>query len=178
MLILSPSLTLRSFSTPAADDGISIEALSDSTVTSDCSILMLSPTLANTSITVTSLKSPISGTRTSTGPPAAAAGAAGCTAAATDSVAACTGAAWAGVDLGAETAASELSSVNTTVPCLTLSPSLTLSSFTTPAALEGISIDALSDSTVRSDWSALMLSPGLTNSSITVTSSKSPMSGT
>jgi hypothetical protein len=63
-------------------------------------------------------------------------------------------------------------------PCFTLSPSLTLSSFTTPAWVDGISIDALSLSTVTSDCSALMVSPGLTSNSITATSSKSPMSGT
>ena len=65
ILILSPNLTLSSFNTPACDDGISIEALSDSTVTKDCSTLMLSPGLTKTSITATSLKSPISGTFTS-----------------------------------------------------------------------------------------------------------------
>src|SRR5205807_113544 len=36
-LILSPTLTFNSLSTPAALDGISIEALSLSTVMSDCS---------------------------------------------------------------------------------------------------------------------------------------------
>ncbi len=65
ILILSPNLTLSSFNTPACDDGISIEALSDSTVTKDCSTFMLSPDLTKTSITATSLKSPISGTFTS-----------------------------------------------------------------------------------------------------------------
>jgi len=75
MLILSPSLTLSSFSTPAAEDGISIEALSDSTVIRLCSSLMLSPGLTKTSITATSLKSPMSGTRTSIAPVAAGAAA-------------------------------------------------------------------------------------------------------
>ena len=37
---------------------------------------------------------------------------------------------------------------------------------------------ALSDSTVTSDWSTLIVSPGLTISSMTSTSLKSPMSGT
>ena len=59
-----------------------------------------------------------------------------------------------------------------------MSPSLSFSSFTTPAAEDGISIDALSLSTVISDCSALIRSPGLTSSSITATSLKSPMSGT
>ena len=48
-----------------------MEALSDSTVKSDCSTLMVSPTLTSISMTATSLKSPMSGTRTSTGPAAA-----------------------------------------------------------------------------------------------------------
>ena len=72
---LSPTLTLISFSTPACEDGISIEALSDSTVIRLCSALMVSPGLASTSITATSEKSPMSGTFTSTGPPAAGAAA-------------------------------------------------------------------------------------------------------
>src|SRR5574343_107526 len=49
MLTVSPTLTLSSLSTPAADDGISIEALSDSTVNKDCSTLMVSPTLTSIS---------------------------------------------------------------------------------------------------------------------------------
>ena len=62
MLILSPTLTLISLSTPACEDGISIDALSDSTVISDCSTLMVSPGFTNTSMTATSLKSPMLGT--------------------------------------------------------------------------------------------------------------------
>ena len=92
----------------------------------------------------------------------------------------------AGTDAGAgagefavaDTAALTASKTNTTEPSLTLSPNLTFNSFTTPACDDGISIDALSDSTVMSDCSALTVSPGLTNNSITATSSKSPMSGT
>src|SRR5882672_3763256 len=64
------------------------------------------------------------------------------------------------------------------MPCETLSPILTLISFTTPASGEGISIVALSDSSVISDCSLLTASPGLTRTSITSTSLKSPMSGT
>ena len=171
--------------TPVAEDGISIEALSDSTVISDCSVFTLSPTLTSTSITATSLKSPISGTRTSTGPvalalPGAAAGATGC---ATGLIAVCADAVWAGALFDSDTwaadgpAALPASSTSTTEPCLTLSPSLTLISLTTPAWLDGISIEALSDSTVISDCSACTVSPGLTRSSMTETSSKSPMSG-
>jgi hypothetical protein len=180
MLTTSPILTLSSLSTPAADDGISIEALSDSTVISDCSTLMVSPGLTRTSMTETSLKSPMSGMRTSTGPEAAGAAAGAGAGAATDLLAAGAGAAWAAAGFDAEGAASApaTSSVRTTEPCLTLSSSLTLSSLTTPAWLEGISMEALSDSTVMSDCSAFTVSPGLTSNSITVTSSKSPISGT
>src|SRR5206468_12048699 len=62
---LSPTFTRSSFTTPACDDGISMEALSLSTVTSDCSTLTVSPGFTRTSITATSLKSPMSGTFTS-----------------------------------------------------------------------------------------------------------------
>src|SRR5947207_3058880 len=62
---LSPVLTLISFTTPAAGDGISIVALSDSSVISDCSFVTLSPGLTRTSMTSTLLKSPMSGTFTS-----------------------------------------------------------------------------------------------------------------
>src|SRR5207253_478187 len=61
---LSPILTLISFTTPAAGDGISIVALSDSSVISDCSLETASPGLTSTSMTSTSLKSPMSGTTT------------------------------------------------------------------------------------------------------------------
>ena len=147
---LSPSLTLSSLSTPAAEDGISIAALSDSTVIKDCSILMVSPTLTRISITETSLKSPMSGTLTSTGPETATAttAAAGAAACATGVEAAATGATGAGADTAASPATS---SDKTMEPSLTLSPTATLTSFTTPAWLDGISIDALSLSTVRMD---------------------------
>src|SRR5437879_5014649 len=70
------------------------------------------------------------------------------------------------------------SSVRITLPSLTLSPNLTLSSLTVPAAGEGTSIVALSDSRVTSESSAFTVSPGLTKTSMTGTSLKSPMSGT
>ena len=85
------------------------------------------------------------------------------------------GAAAAGAAAAASPAASIIS---TSDPSLTLSPSLTRSSFTTPACDDGISIDALSLSTVISDCSAFTASPGLTSNSMTSTSAKSPMSGT
>ena len=69
-------------------------------------------------------------------------------------------------------------STKTSEPCLTLSPNCTFSSCTTPPWLEGISMEALSDSTVIRLCSGAMVSPGLTSISMTVTSSKSPMSGT
>src|SRR5690606_27433224 len=62
---LSPTLTRSSFTRPAADDGISIDALSLSTVTRLCSRPTSSPSDTRTSMTSTSSKSPMSGTRTS-----------------------------------------------------------------------------------------------------------------
>src|SRR5450830_290037 len=80
---------------------------------------------------------------------------------------------------GAGAAAAPLASIsNNTEPSATLSPTLTFNSLTTPAPLEGISMLALSDSTVINDWSTLMVSPTLTSNSITSTSLKSPISGT
>src|SRR5271167_4775315 len=64
------------------------------------------------------------------------------------------------------------------LPSLTLSPTLTLSSLTVPATGAGTSMVALSDSRVTSESSAFTASPGLTNTSMTGTSLKSPMSGT
>ena len=62
---LSPTLTLSAATFPAAGDGTSIVALSDSSVTSESSALTESPALTSTSITGMSLKSPMSGTLTS-----------------------------------------------------------------------------------------------------------------
>ena len=70
------------------------------------------------------------------------------------------------------------SSTTSIEPSLTLSPSLTRSSFTLPAAGDGTSIVALSDSSDTSESSAATVSPGLTKISMTGTSVKSPMSGT
>jgi hypothetical protein len=64
------------------------------------------------------------------------------------------------------------------MPSRTLSPILTRTSFTVPARGDGTSIVALSDSSVTSGSSTLTVSPGFTNTSITGTSLKSPMSGT
>src|SRR5665213_2663813 len=67
----SPGDTLLDFATctlsitPAAVEGTSIAAFSVSSVTNGASVSMTSPGLTSTSMTVTSLKSPMSGTRTS-----------------------------------------------------------------------------------------------------------------
>jgi hypothetical protein len=53
--ILSPSATRISLTTPAAEDGTSIVALSDSRVTSASSTLTTSPTMTQMSITGTSV---------------------------------------------------------------------------------------------------------------------------
>src|SRR5436190_4924315 len=180
---LSPTFTFNALTTPAALDGISIDALSLSTVTRLCSSATVSPGLTSSSITATWSKSPMSGTTTSTSPPGAAdcargpsVGAAG----AGDGGAAGVAAAEAGAAAGAGAAAAgpSPSSSSSSDPSLTLSPTLTFISLTTPAVLDGISIDALSLSTVTSDCSAATWSPGLTRTSITSTSLKSPMSGT
>src|SRR5438067_2362298 len=63
---LSPTLTAIASTVPPAGDGTSIVALSDSSVTSGVSVLIASPTLTSTSMTGTSLKSPMSGTSTLT----------------------------------------------------------------------------------------------------------------
>src|SRR5438445_12002223 len=62
---LSPTLTLTDCTVPPSGDGTSIVALSDSTEMSASSAFTVSPALTNTSITGMSLKSPISGTRSS-----------------------------------------------------------------------------------------------------------------
>ena len=176
---MSPIATFSDLTTPACDDGISIDALSDSTVIRLCSTATVSPGLTSSSITATWSKSPMSGTSTSTGPAlaAAAAGAAGAGAgaAAAAAVAAAGAAAFAA---GVAAPASAASGSSSSEPSEILSPSLTRSSLTTPACDDGISIDALSLSTVTSDCSAFTVSPGLTSISMTSTSLKSPMSGT
>src|SRR5437867_1079139 len=63
---LSPTLTFSSAIVPPTGDGTSIVALSDSTVINGSSGFTASPTLTSTSMTGTSLKSPMSGTSTLT----------------------------------------------------------------------------------------------------------------
>ena len=62
--ILSPTLTLTFFTTPSNGAGTSIVALSVSKVSRDCSALTVSPAFTITSITGTSLESPMSGIST------------------------------------------------------------------------------------------------------------------
>ena len=127
---LSPTLIKISFTTPATGAGTSIDALSPSTLMIDWSTSTVSPTFTIISVTFTSSE-PISGTLTST--TLAAAGAA-----------ACAGAAAA----GAGAAASADSKTSIGVPVVTLSPTFTNTSFTTPASGAGTSIEALSPSTL------------------------------
>src|SRR5438270_965019 len=63
-------------------------------------------------------------------------------------------------------------------PVLSLPPLLVWSFSTTPTAVEGTSMVALSDSSVTSGESMTTVSPGFTRTSMTATSLKLPMSGT
>ena len=66
VVILSPTLTFSSVTIPDTGEGMSIVALSDSSVISESSALTVSPALTSSSMIGTSLKSPRSGTLTST----------------------------------------------------------------------------------------------------------------
>src|SRR5438105_1320846 len=118
------------------------------------------------------------------GADSAAAGAAGADSAAAGAAGAgAAGGSVAGVSVFAPAAppaagAAVVSKVRMTLPSLTLSPTLTLSSLTVPADGAGTSIVALSDSSVTNGSSGFTASPGLTKTSMTGTSLKSPMSGT
>ena len=127
---LSPTLIKISFTTPATGAGTSIDALSPSTLMIDWSTSTVSPTFTIISVTFTSSE-PISGTLTST--TLAAAGAAAGAGAA---------------EAGAGAAASADSNTSIGVPVVTLSPTFTNTSFTTPASGAGTSIEALSPSTL------------------------------
>src|SRR5947207_548154 len=74
---LSPIFTFISWTTPPSGAGTSIVALSDSSVISASSAFTVSPGLTWISMTGMSLKSPMSGTRTSATPPGALTGAGG-----------------------------------------------------------------------------------------------------
>src|SRR5258705_65547 len=140
---LSPTLTTMSRTVPPRGAGTSIVALSDSSVTSASSGLTVSPGLTRISITGTSLKSPMSGTRTSATPAGALAGAGG------DDTAVFGGAAGA-----AFCSVAPDSSTRIGLPSLTLSPTFTFKTFTVPATGAGTSIVALSDSSAMSESSA------------------------
>src|SRR5574343_1644528 len=75
-------------------------------------------------------------------------------------------------------AAAPASTLISTAPSLTREPSWTSTSLTVPSTVQGTSIVALSDSSDAMASSILMLSPTLTNRSMTGTSEKSPISGT
>ena len=162
-LTLSPVLTLISRTVPESGAGTSIVALSDSSAISGSSAFTLSPALTKISMTGTSLKSPISGTRTSATPAGALTGDGG--ALTTGRASACS-------------ARRRPRTARSPLPSLTLSPTFTTTDFTTPSRGDGTSMVALSDSSETSGSSAFTLSPGLTKTSITGTSLKSPMSGT
>ena len=161
---VSPTWTLSSRTTPPSGAGTSRVALSDSSVISGSSAFTASPGLTSTSMTGTSLKSPMSGTRTSKVSPCELTGAGGGDTLGTAGAAACV--------------ASALSSIRIDVPSDTVSPTWTLISLTVPLVGAGTSMVALSDSSVISGSSAWTLSPGLTSTSMMGTSLKSPMSGT
>ena len=120
---LSPTLIKISFTTPATGAGTSIDALSPSTLIIDWSTSTVSPTFTIISVTFTSSE-PISGTLTSTTLSAV------------------------GAAAGAGAAASADSKTSIGVPVVTLSPTFTNTSFTTPASGAGTSIEALSPSTL------------------------------
>jgi hypothetical protein len=161
---LEPIWTSTSLTVPATVDGTSIVALSDSSVAMASSTLMVSPTLTYSSMTGTSSKSPMSGTLTSTTPPPATGGDRSLSR--REAAAAGAGAAACGAGAAVATPASTLIS---TTPSLTLEPSCTSTSLTTPSTVEGTSIVALSDSSVAIASSTLIVSPTLTNRSMTGT---------
>ena len=145
VVTLSPTAALISFTTPANGAGTSIEALSPSTDINVSSSATVSPTLTEISVTSTS-SSPISGMLTSNTCAAAAATGAASTAGASASV---TGAA----------APASAAKIKINEPVLTLSPTFTRISCTTPACGAGTSIDALSPSTASKVSSSATVSP-------------------
>ena len=141
---VSPTLILICCTLPESGAGTSIVALSDSSVTRASSAFTVSPGLTIISITGTSLKSPMSGTRTSAMPAGVLVGAGG---AATDVF---------GAAAVATAPAPAVSSSRISAPSLTLSPTLSLTSLTTPPTGAGTSIVALSDSSETSESSGLI----------------------
>ena len=155
---LSPTFTSTAFTTPAAVQGTSIVALSVSSVIRVSSTETVSPTLISTAMMSTFSWPPMSGTATTSTPPAATGAAAGAGAAVAAGASA-TGAAGA-------SAAAAVSTSRMTPPSDTLSPTLTLTSLTTPAASAGTSMVALSVSSVIRVSSTAMVSPALTSTAM------------
>ena len=169
---LSPTFTNTDSIVPATTAGTSIAALSVSSVTSESSTSTLSPAEIYTSMTSTSSKSPRSGT-TSVCLPADFGGAS--SSEANTVVSPVIGAAIAAVI--SMVSPTSIVKVPITSPVDTVSPTLTASDPTTPFSGDGISIDALSVSTVIKPSSRSTVSPLLTSTSMTSTFSKSPRSG-
>ena len=155
---LSPTFTSTALTTPAAVQGTSMVALSVSSVISVSSTATVSPTLTSTAMMSTFSWPPMSGTATVSTPPEAAGAAAGA-GAAVAAGASVTGAA------GASAAVADSTS-RMTLPSDTLSPTLTLTSLTTPAASAGTSMVALSVSSVIRVSSTAMVSPALTSTAM------------
>src|SRR3954453_9829594 len=152
---VSPTDTFSSATLPAVGDGPSIVALSDSSVMSGSSSAAGAPGWTIPSMTGTPEKSPMSGTWTSTvsdapAPPSPAGSA----------VASWTTRSSAPPPSPAAPSPAAPSSVRMTVPSETVSPTDTLSSPTVPAAGDGTSIVALSDSSVTRGPSSATLCPG------------------
>ena len=159
-----------------------MEALSVSSVMTDCSASMVSPTRTDTSITSTSDAPPRSGTATVTEVASAVAGASGASVVSGASATRGAGVS-AGVSsdesaglLSAVLAAPASNSANAS-PSLTLSPTLIIKRVTVPAVSAGISMLALSVSRTISACSCSMLSPSLIRTSMTSTLLAPPRSG-
>ena len=185
----SPSLSLSSTFTatlatvPAIGAGTSIVDFSDSSTISGWSASTVSPSLTNTSMTGTSVKSPMSGTRTvSTRASAAGSGSgsgSGWAAGSDDGSGSASAAGSAsGSGAGSADAASAGTSWQMVSPSETLSSTFSATDSMVPASGAGISIVDLSDSSTISGCSASTVSPGLTSTSMTGTSLKPPISGT
>src|SRR5690606_4026572 len=178
----SPTETSTDSIRPAAVAGTSIAAFSVSSVMSGSSTLTRSPGLTWTSMTSTSVKSPMSGTtsgcrcfvsreparcstRGSASPP--------------DSVSAGFGAASAAAPPADSAACSSSTRKRPmTSPADTRSPTETVISSITPASVAGTSMEAFSVSSVMRPSSRCARAPAFTSTSMTSTSEKSPRSGT
>ena len=151
-LTLSPTAMLTDSTMPVAGAGISMVALSLSSVTSGSSGSTSSPALTMTSMTSTFSKSPMSGTTTSSVCDGVSDGAG-------DGEDTAAGAAGAWV-LSLSATASIASSVTMRAPSPTWSPTLTWIAETVPDCGAGISMVALSLSSVMRGSSGATLSPG------------------